>query len=471
MNRVGKPVIQQVAETPSIPPQKQPSTPPDTATGSTRATATAQQPEKAGVSVRVSIEDGEKHPIPPTTLPGKPSAKPQAMAPVLTSIQATGTDATSKAEGKDKPKASSVAQKSNSRIVCPDRKALYGLCQSLQRGDCRATQITIGPYAPTYEDMKQCVEALCAGKNQVDELTLVVTELDENGFELLADLLKKNSHIRDLSILDSNGRAVRSWKAFADALAANRTLEALEIKFGSPYEGKEGRKQIYASLSGNRSLRKVSFVYAGMDSEASTLLAKSLRANPHLTRLRLISMQFNDGSNHPQLMEAIGSHPALEEVMLDSPLEQDDAVILMTALKTNTALKQPYLQNTPQGESAEPFTHATQDMLRHNHTLEELNISGHLMTDNDIRKLADALRDNRGLIRLWLWPSRLPFGSPLTQASVQAMTCMLDHNKVIKEIVIEFHYVEENGHWCKSDKNHYANLELRTKLAKNRAGQ
>lgn len=394
-------------------------------------------------------------------------------APVLTSAGASGIVSTVQGASSIAPKESPAARPANSKLFCHERRALNELLAAIESGNCSATALAITPYALNDEEMKRLAKALSVAGKKFADITLVTTGLGKEGFEALAALLDENRELGALHIIDYNGDDERPWKSLADALAHNETLESLAIHFSGSDRGLNERKSLYQALAYNGGLRKVTFQSSHMDSEASSILASSLRANPRIARLDLSLTSFEMGLKHTTLMNAIASHPGLTQASLGASLSQDDLYDLMTGLKNNKVLTK--LTVDFRDLSGRPhdsvFVSGAHSMLKANDTLQELCIRNHMLSDAGVWSLSNALAENRTLRKLDLSHTvRVP-GPTITELSAGSLSDMLNDNKAIQHIDIDFYEVYENGNWGLASESHPVKKDLRDKLAKNRDHQ
>ncbi|MBK4735603.1 leucine-rich repeat domain-containing protein [Noviherbaspirillum pedocola] len=430
---------------------------------------TQRQPEKSSPPIVQTYTGGGKDGVDMRQAQPQTEAPPKATPPVLTTPGAKGEVGASEPIICDQREADTGQLQPDSKIVCYDRKSVKALLGSLDHVGPGEIELIISSCSISTGEMEPLAKALSEGKIEFAELALDISALDQRGVEVLVDLLKKSPCVRRLHLINHNncGWSDQSWKLIADALPEIRNLEALDIHFGSSYGiNIENRQPLYAAIASCKSLRTVEFWSAGMNSPASRTLAESLRAHPGIKEVMLPDDALIAGHDHSALIQAIASHPGIEQAELSGALRQDDMEALMQKLETNTVLKSLRLDRISLASNDDRFAQATQAMLRHNHTLVELHVSSHQMTDASVQILANALAQNLSLRKFGL-TAPLSYAKP-TEKSVYAMIHMLDSNTAIREIDIDFYNKNTSGNWHMAVASHPAKRELHDKLANKR---
>lgn len=158
------------------------------------------------------------------------------------------------------------------------------------------------------------VTALAAGiraNNTLEGLDISQNGFDNQGAEVLGEMLASNTSLKDLGIAKCRV-GLSGLTALIAGIRANTTLEALDLSHNCGGASKPGSctDVLGAMLASNPPLKQLRLGHCQVDKFALTALIKGLRANTRLEKLDLSCNVFgNDGAS--ELAEMLASNTSL----------------------------------------------------------------------------------------------------------------------------------------------------------------
>ena len=293
------------------------------------------------------------------------------------------------------------------------------------------------------QSTKSFAEALATNQH-LEELTISGNALSYDGIQHIAHALKVNQGLKKLNLQKCSLTSLS--KSFAEAVAANKHLEELDISDNALCD--DGLKHLAPGIGVNHNLKILILKKCSLTS-LSENFAEAVSANKHLEELNISDNTLcDDGIQHlahalgvnqglkklnlqncnltllsENFAEALATNKHLEELIIsDNALCDDGIQHLAHALRINQGLKKLDLCRC----SLIPISAKNlAEALSTNKHLEELNISGNPLCDDGIQHLAHALRVNQGLKKLWL------MSCGMTDVGFECLAKSLQDNNVL----------------------------------------
>lgn len=223
------------------------------------------------------------------------------------------------------------------------------------------------------KDINQLVDALKNSK--LKSLDLSSGKIDENGFILLADLLKTNTN-----------------------------LQHLNLAFNNVKKNKNGHIQLFNSLKVNRTLKTLILYQNNINGNDCLELAEALCNNTlehlNLAFNNLYSSKYFNYNGIFQICNALKLNTSLEYLDLSgNKLKNNEIVYIISALKVNKTLKHLSLINSLVKSSKFPDMGLLElvKSLNVNNSLQCLNLSYNYIETDIVIKIFEILKNNTGL--------------------------------------------------------------------------
>eukprot|EP00698_Gefionella_okellyi_P002199 TRINITY_DN12027_c0_g1_i1.p1 TRINITY_DN12027_c0_g1~~TRINITY_DN12027_c0_g1_i1.p1 ORF type:complete len:1528 (-),score=408.62 TRINITY_DN12027_c0_g1_i1:189-4772(-) len=183
--------------------------------------------------------------------------------------------------------------------------------------------------------------------------------------------------------------------ALAQALAANRSLEGLDIS--GMRIGDEGARVISDALCHNGTLQILDLRRNHIHAEGAKLLTEALSRNKMLSMLILHGNGIGD-EGAALLAEELLTNKTLQSLNIrHNRIEVEGIKKLSMCLKTNKSLRELVLHNNRMGDEG---AKAIAEAIRYNASLTTLNIRENGITDAGARELESAMRNNTTITEL-----------------------------------------------------------------------
>ena len=280
----------------------------------------------------------------------------------------------------------------------------------------------------SYNDFKSSVSAILEALKENSRLNILHLNgnlMTEEAAEDLADVIKSNTHLKQISI--ANNKLGVSAAVILQALTRTSNLEVLDLN-GSNLTGevvehlvsvikKNSRlKQLY--LSSNDFKSSVSVILRAlkensrlnilhlndnvMTEEAAEDLADVIKNSTHLKQLCIANNKL--GVSASVILQALTRTSNLEVLNLNgSNLTGEVVEHLVSVIKNNSCLKQLYLSYNDFKSSVSAILEA----LKENSRLNILHLNGNLMTEEAAEDLADVIKSNTHLKQISIANNKL----------------------------------------------------------------
>ena len=220
----------------------------------------------------------------------------------------------------------------------------------------------------SYNDFKSSVSAILKALKENSRLHILHLNgnvMTEEAAEDLANVIKNNTHLKQLSI--ANNKLGVSAAVILQALTKTSKLECLNLN-GSNLTG-----------------------------QVVEHLVSVIKNNSHLEQLYLSSNDFK--SSVSTILKALKENSRLSILHLnDNVMTEEAAEDLADVIKNNTHLKQLCIKNNKLGVSAAVILQA----LRRTSSLKVLNLNGSNLTEQLVGDLINVIRNNLNLEELYL---------------------------------------------------------------------
>ncbi|XP_058233084.1 leucine-rich repeat-containing protein 34 isoform X2 [Hemibagrus wyckioides] len=257
--------------------------------------------------------------------------------------------------------------------------------------------------------------------------------------------------IRDVSLgLRGNNRVEETSrltdedvKALSKTLRNHLHLRALDLSYNRISD--EGAAHLADLIQENVALQEIDLMCNHIEAEGAERIAKSLHHNITLKRLRMTGNKMgNKGAMHFASMLQINS--TLEELdMSDCDLDTQSLITFAIVLTNNRSLVSVNVSRPLLFSLQEETTVHTARMLEVNHSLKELHMGKHGMTDWGLQRLCEALISNHSLCYLDLRCNRI------TRDGARQLAGLLKQNNTLKILDLSFNRIEDDGAVCLSD--------------------
>ena len=259
--------------------------------------------------------------------------------------------------------------------------------------------------------------------------------LDEKNRKALAEMLKANRTLQNLSLTEANNAP---WgKELADVLKVNQSLKTLELC--SSYENllnkidDEAIIELAEALEVNQTLNSLRIQENRVTDKGMIAIAKMLKLNTHLTSLALI--QGNIGYHRIGAEGIIALAEALTMNTTLKYLNLVEQIGLVTEFETDSYKGMGTQVATSLGQA-----------LSLNQGLTELNFSDTLINDEEAKHLAQGIKENKMLRILRLTCNDIGY------AGADAFLTMLESNKIIELIDLRSFYSSGDHEWWLHEK-------------------
>lgn len=179
--------------------------------------------------------------------------------------------------------------------------------ENLKKG--RVKELNLVPYKMEVDDLKTIIELLPLN-HALKTILLGNSQFERGITENFAAAILKHGPLVELVITGSEGIGDAGARVFADMLAANKTLAALQLSKCNISD--VGARALVRALKSNRSLNILDLSNNKIGDGSALVLAEVLKENKTLTRLRLDNNQI--GSHGLKAMaEALAGNRTLVE--------------------------------------------------------------------------------------------------------------------------------------------------------------
>eukprot|EP00029_Vermamoeba_vermiformis_P011039 TRINITY_DN5967_c0_g1_i1.p1 TRINITY_DN5967_c0_g1~~TRINITY_DN5967_c0_g1_i1.p1 ORF type:complete len:484 (-),score=25.70 TRINITY_DN5967_c0_g1_i1:69-1520(-) len=225
-------------------------------------------------------------------------------------------------------------------------------------------------------------------------LILQGNQIENEGCIRLCNALKKNTSVTSLD-LSYNMLEYDAWKSIGDMLKNNSTLKVLGL-IESGYKSEDGCVALVEGLKQNSTLTHLNILRNSFDRNSTNALIDLVASNKSITSLSMASDLFEDPQISIQLQEALISNTTIRSLNMSlCPIKSNGASALREVLKKNRTLTQLDLQHNQLGSFG---LSKIIEGLYEDDTLTRLNI-----IDNDItshESLIDLLQINNSLNKI-----------------------------------------------------------------------
>ena len=174
-------------------------------------------------------------------------------------------------------------------------------------------------------------------------LRLTLIDMTDEGVDILAKGLCKNSTLNELSFIGTDLEQLyepsSEFTGMAEMLQTNDTLKTLSLT--SSYLGSYTVTEIAEALGSNQGLEELSLMSTECDDEGAAALAKMLRMNKTLERLALCNLDEPDELDELEYRNSIGDEgaTALADVLKECNSSLRELHLCRNTNITNTGLR------------------------------------------------------------------------------------------------------------------------------------
>ncbi|GAA6086074.1 leucine-rich repeat-containing protein 34 isoform X2 [Tachysurus ichikawai] len=263
------------------------------------------------------------------------------------------------------------------------------------------------------KETEKCDRVLClklTGNNRLKE----VIRLTDDDVKVLSKTLRKNVHVK-----------------------------ALDLRYNRISD--EGAAHLADLIQENETLQEIDLMCNDIGADGAERIAKSLHHNKTLKRLRMTGNKMgNEGAMHLASMLQLNS--TLEELdVSDCDLDTQSLITFAIVLTNNRSLVSVNVSRPLLFSLQEETTVHTAHMLEVNHSLKELHMGKHGMTDCGLQSLCEALISNHSLCFLDLRCNRI------TRDGARHLAGLLKQNDTLKILDLSFNRIEDEGAVCLSN--------------------
>jgi hypothetical protein len=230
-------------------------------------------------------------------------------------------------------------------------------------------------------------------------LILQGNQIENEGCIRLCNSLKKNTSITHLD-LSYNTLEYEAWKSIGDMLKINSTLKVLEL-IESGFKSEDGCVALVEGLKLNATLTKLNILANGFNRNSTNSLIELIRMNKSITSLSMASDLFEDPQISEQLKEALISNTTIRSLDMSlCPLILNGSHALCEVLKQNRTITDLDLSNNSIG-----FIGLSKiiEGLHNNTTLTRLNIKSNSISYHE--SLIGLLQSNSSLNKIYFTPT------------------------------------------------------------------
>ncbi|KAM9439400.1 leucine-rich repeat-containing protein 34-like [Clarias gariepinus] len=226
-------------------------------------------------------------------------------------------------------------------------------------------------------------------------------------------------------------------RAVCETLRGDGRVRALDLSYNRISD--EGAFHLADLIQENVALQKLDLMCNNIEADGAERIAKSLHHNTTLKRLRMTGNKIrNKGGMHLACM--LQSNSTLEELdMSDCDLDTQSLITFAIALTNNRSLLSINISRPLLFSLQEETTVHMARMLEVNHSLEELHMAKHGMTDWGLQRLCEALMSNHSLRYLDLRCNRI------TRDGARHLAQLLRKNDTLQILDLSFNRIEDDG--------------------------
>ncbi|KAM9316526.1 leucine-rich repeat-containing protein 34 [Gastrophryne carolinensis] len=251
----------------------------------------------------------------------------------------------------------------------------------------------------------------------------------------------------------------------SNVLSSNYFITSLDLRFNNLTN--KGTDYIAKFLQQGCSLFHLNLMGNDIETDGAEHIAKALHRNDTLRSLRMTGNKIgNKGGMFFAAMLQINS--TLEDLDLgDCDLGIQSLIAFATVLLQNKSIKSLNLNRPVYYVSQEDTTIHFALMLKTNHTLQELHLSKHEMTDFGVERLCEALRENVSLKYLDLSCNKI------TRDGVKHLADLLKANKTLDILDLTSNRMEDEGviHLAEALHTHSSSLKALAIVSNNITGK
>ncbi|KAI5610251.1 leucine-rich repeat-containing protein 34 isoform X1, partial [Silurus asotus] len=248
--------------------------------------------------------------------------------------------------------------------------------------------------------------------------------------------------------LKGNSRQVISLtdedvKAVSKTLRNHLHVKALDLRYNRISD--EGAVHLADLLQENVALQELDLMGNNIGAEGAEQIARSLHHNTSLKKLRMTGNKIqNKGALHFASMLQINS--TLEDLdVSDCDLDTQSLITFAIALTNSSSLVSINISRPLLFSLQEETTCHMARMLKVNHSLRELHMGKHNMTDSGVQRLCEALMSNHSLHYLDLRCNKI------TRDGARHLAGLLRQNDMLQILDLSFNRIENEGTVCLSE--------------------
>ncbi|KAF7691567.1 leucine-rich repeat-containing protein 34 [Silurus meridionalis] len=254
---------------------------------------------------------------------------------------------------------------------------------------------------------------------------------------------------RDFSLsLKGNSRQVirltdEDVKAVSKTLRNHLHVKALDLRYNRISD--EGAVHLADLLQENVALQELDLMGNNIGAEGAEQIARSLHHNTSLKKLRMTGNKIQKkGALHFASMLQINS--TLEDLdVSDCDLDTQSLITFAIALSNSSSLVSINVSRPLLFSLQEETTCHMARMLKVNHSLRELHMGKHNMTDSGVQRLCEALISNHSLHYLDLRCNKI------TRDGARHLAGLLRQNGTLQILDLSFNRIENEGTVCLSE--------------------
>ncbi|KAI5091973.1 leucine-rich repeat-containing protein 34 isoform X1 [Silurus meridionalis] len=232
-------------------------------------------------------------------------------------------------------------------------------------------------------------------------------------------------------------------KAVSKTLRNHLHVKALDLRYNRISD--EGAVHLADLLQENVALQELDLMGNNIGAEGAEQIARSLHHNTSLKKLRMTGNKIQKkGALHFASMLQINS--TLEDLdVSDCDLDTQSLITFAIALSNSSSLVSINVSRPLLFSLQEETTCHMARMLKVNHSLRELHMGKHNMTDSGVQRLCEALISNHSLHYLDLRCNKI------TRDGARHLAGLLRQNGTLQILDLSFNRIENEGTVCLSE--------------------
>ncbi|XP_028813469.1 leucine-rich repeat-containing protein 34 [Denticeps clupeoides] len=215
------------------------------------------------------------------------------------------------------------------------------------------------------------------------------------------------------------------------------SVAGLDLRYNNITDN--GAKHLADFLQENRTIQSLDLMGNDIEGQGAELIAESLHRNTSLRTLRMTGNKIGK-KGAMSLAAMMQMNTTLQELDIsDCDLDTEGLVAISFALRQSKNIRSVNVTRPLLFSHQEETTVHLSQMLLVNHTLRELHLGKHGMTDSGVERLCEALRINHGLRYLDLRCNRI------TRDGAKCLSAVLRERCLLEILDLSFNHIEDEG--------------------------